>query len=242
MAGTERIKKDWLDDIRAGLGNGSHMSCLAGMDYLIGEILTAGSDHAAFLFEFGRRCAVEEVSLEDANAWVGLLIEHAGRRTRRLLDHRDAAVAVARGWTDGAGERSRRDSANVSSMQVLELRLNQQYDRCAALGVRLNDAHALAVFEADVGDLGSYARTAVIETVAAEARRRFRHGETISATATGRLVVLTERSASLASTVQSMLTVVNASPTTAGSAVRGWIEPLANERLHLGSHMASLAG
>ncbi len=241
MASPERIKTAWLGEIRAHWGSGPHLSCLGGMDHLITEILVAGSDHHAFLFEFGRRCAVEEFSLADANAWITLLIERAGRRTRRVLSHRDAAIAVARGWADGTGERERRASTNVSSMQLLELRLNQQYDRCAALGVRLNDAHALAVFEADVGNLGTYARAALIETVANEARRRFHHGETISSTPTGRLVVLTERSAGLPATVQSMLSTINASPTTAGSAVRGWIEPLANERLHLGSHMASLA-
>ena len=38
-----------------------------------------------------------------------------------------------------------------------------------------------------------------------------------------------------------MVAATNASPIAAGTAVRGWIEPLANERLHLDSHMASLS-
>jgi hypothetical protein len=147
---------------------------------------------------------------------------------------------VARGWAEGAGERAYHDALDVSSMQVLELRLRQQYDRCAALGVRPNDAHALVVFEADVGEAGPTTRDAVIEAMAAEAHRCFRNGETVAATPTGRLVVLTERSPGLASTVQAMLRALNGSPATARGPVHGWIEPLANERLHLESHVASL--
>ncbi len=241
MAHNERIKNAWLEQIRAEWGVGPHLACLGSMDHLVEEILLAGNDRHAFLFEFGRRCAVEEFTLADTNAWMSRLVAHAGKSARRLLDHRDAAVAVARGWAEGAGERDYHDSLDVSSMHVLELRLRQQYDRCAALGVRPNDAHALVVFEADIGDAGPSVRDAVIEAMAAEAHSSFRNGETVSATPTGRLVVLTERSPGLATTVQAMLRALNASPGTAGCTVHGWIEPLANERLHLESHVASLS-
>lgn len=217
------------------------MSCLAGMDRLVAEMIDVLPSSDAHLREFGRRCAVEEFSLDDTSGWMKELIAVLPRRARLALDRRNAAIALADGWAGGVGERRRRAESDVSSMQVLELRLHQQYDRCASLGVRPNDAHALAVFEADVGDLGAMARSALLDVVSIEAHRRFHRGETISATPTGRVVVLADRHPALADTVRSMLDAVNASPISAGTVVRGWIEPLANERLHLDSHMASLA-
>jgi hypothetical protein len=238
MAPVERIVVSWRNAVLNGSSPGPHWVTVAALEPIVHRLADCKGCYAG-LFEFGRRCGLEGHPLEDCNAWMAQLAKVSPRRLRNALDRRDAAIAISRGWTSGVMERGRASVEEVVSLEILRYRIEQQYARCQALGVDIQRANALVIF--DLLPAGNRApSTNEIATALAKVQRQFSAGETISATAWGRIVVLVERATDTADRVRRTIRAAQACTALTGCAVRGWIEPLASERTQLEPHLASL--
>jgi hypothetical protein len=236
------IVAEWRRRVREGWGTGSHWHTIDSTDALVRSLLDGSGPPVEALAELGRRCGVDGHALEDVMGWVAELVSLVPRTRRRRLDTRPAAVALASGWADGALERRQSQSAGLASVGALRLALLEHYGRAEALGTDPAAARALAVVEADTGLLPPAARAASTHALAHHVRQAFTDGEPIARTATGRVLVLAERSPALAMKVNDVVSASEASPLLAGCRrVRGWVERLAPDATHVDAHLADLA-
>jgi len=159
---------------------------------------------------------------------------------RRRLARRTCAEALARGWAHGTLD-LHPPAGDVAPLAMLRLRLHELVEQCASLGVDLGDHYALVILDADTGSLGPDAREPVMREVARAAQRRFRGGETVAATESGRVIVLGARHPQLPGVVQSLLAEVQSRPPLAGHRACGWIEPLPSGALHHDALLDDLA-
>jgi hypothetical protein len=125
---------------------------------------------------------------------------------------------------------------------VLPMRLRELSDQCRALGVVVVHHYALAVVDVDTGPLGAHARHSVLRHVATAAQRTFRAGETITATDSGRVIVLLPRRRDLPQVIGALLAEVQDRPELARHRVHGWIEILPPNVAHRDALIEELAG
>jgi hypothetical protein len=233
------VVREWRRRVRAGWGDGPHWHTIDGADALVQQVVDEPGEASAAFRELGRRCGADGHTLDDVVGWTTELLAACPRRVRRRLDQRDLAVVLTAGWADGSFARpeSRRVAAPVAS---LHLRLREHYDHCHALGVDPSTLVAVVVLDADTGPQGPVTRDAVSEVLADAARGAFGRGETIAVTPTGRILVLADRTAGLASVVRCVVDAVQHDPAVTGCRVQGWVEPIARDRRHLDAHLADL--
>src|SRR5436305_2977140 len=117
---------EWRRRVRAGWGLGPHWHTIDGTAPLVSTLLDGSADPCAVLAELGRRCGHDGHPLDQVTAWTGELIDVLPRRLRRKVDQRRAAVALAKGWSEGALER-RHGRGAVAPMGVLQLALEHAY-------------------------------------------------------------------------------------------------------------------
>ena len=137
-------------------------------------------------------------------------------------------------WSAG-----RASDDEVVSLEILRYRIEQQYARCAALGIDIQHANALVIFDLLPGSRRAPTDDEVAAALA-KVQRQFSAGETVSATTWGRIVVLVERSTDTADSVRRTIRAAQACTSLADCTVRGWIEPLARDRDQLERHLANL--
>jgi hypothetical protein len=237
------IVVEWRRRVRTGWGLGAHWHAIDSTAALVRALVDGRAEPEEVLGELGRRCGVDGHPLDQTIAWTAELIDVLPRRLRRKVDQRQAAIALAAGWADGALERAHARGNGVSSMAALQLELRRIYEQCAALGTNPVTIYAIVVFDIDSGLLPPAARAAAVAAMAAHAARTFAAGETVAATATGRLLILAERAGDLHAAVRAAVVAAEASPLLAGCGrVQGWVEPLAPDPTHVDAHLAELAG
>ena len=238
MAPVERTVVSWRNAVLNGSSPGPHWVTIAALEPIVQRLVGCKGCFAG-LFEFGRRCGLEGHPLEDCNAWLAQLAKVSPRRLRSALDRRDAAIAISRGWTNGVMERGRASDDEVVSPEILRYRIEQQYARCDALGIDIQTANALVIF--DLLPAGNRSASPhEIAAALAKVQRQFSAGETVSATPWGRIVVLVERATDTADRVRRTIRAAQACTSLTECAVRGWIEPLASDRDQLEPHLANL--
>jgi hypothetical protein len=238
MAPAERTVVSWRNAVLNGSSPGPHWVTIAALEPIVRRLVDCKGCFAG-LFEFGRRCGLEGHPVEDCNAWLAQLARVSPRRLRNTLDRRDAMIAVSHGWTNGVMERGRASDDEVVSLEILRYRIEQQYARCEALGIDIQRANALVIF--DLLPAGNRPPSQdEIAAALAKVQRQFSAGETVSATAWGRIVVLVERATDTADRVRRTIRAAQACTSLTDCAVRGWIEPLAADRVDLEPHLANI--
>jgi len=233
---------EWRRRVHEGWGDGRHWHTIDGTDALVRRVVDEPTSATEVLAELGRRCALDGHSLDNVTAWTAELIKLSPRRVRRRLDSRDAAVALAAGWADGALQRRHSRAAGFASLGALRLALIQHYERCACLGIDPVEVSALVVLDADSGLLSPVARAAAMEALAVHVSSHFTDGEPTAATPTGRVLVLAERTPDLAREVREVVIACEASPLLAGCLrVLGWVERLPSDPTLVVAFLADLA-
>ncbi len=233
--------REWRRRVRAGWGDGPHWHTIDGTGALVQQVLDEPEEADAALRELGRRCGVDGHPLDDVVAWTSELLAVCPRRVRRRLDQRELAVTLAAGWADGALEHARVHDTVAAPVAALHLRLTEHYDRCRALGVDPSTLVALAVLDADTGSLGPLARATFSDVLARLAHRAFPAGDTVAATPSGRILVLTDRTPDLAATVRHVVDTAQRDRRLVSYRVQGWVEPIARDQRHLDDHLADLS-
>ena len=212
----------WLHDLQVGWGERAARSATAitpvNAGGLIGDLHTIGYHFAG-----------DGHPLSDVLAWFRLLATRS-RPFRHVLEQ-GGIIHLASGWADGL---LHEDAETVAPFEVLRLRLRQQVQIARTLG-QLPGAHlALVVIETD----GSAVSTA---RVAHHAREAFRTGETMAATATGKLLILTRRDQDVHVRTRRLTDAIHHDVQLGDATVRVWIEPLAMAADHIDSHLLGLA-
>lgn len=220
-----RVLEAWLQDLRAGWGDRAFRSASA-----ITPILTL--DQPASLHTIGHRLATEGHSLDEVLAWFHPLASRS-RSFRRALQ-RGGVVSIASGWADGVLQ-DEFGTTSVAPIEVLRLRVRQQVELTNSLGDEPGRHLALVVIETD-GTVECATR------VAQHARDVFHTGETMAATASGKLLVLVHRDHDVRRRTLRLTDALRHDDLLRGTPVRVWIEPLAMSVEHVDSHLLGLAG
>lgn len=190
------------------------------------------------LTALGHRGGFDGYPLEEVADWVSLLPVRR-RRLRRSVRRLAGACVLADAWA--AGRLAAGSSTESEHLGQLEVRLQELYEHCAALGVRVERQVALAVIALD-GLPGCHESRASALAMADDAARRvFNAGESIVALEVGRVLILAERTPSLAFRTRRVAQTVQRTVPFEGVVVRHWIEPLPPDRAHLAGHLQIVA-
>ena len=218
-----RVFGAWLHDLKVGWGEHAYRSASA-----ISPVLAAGQ--IGGLHTIGSSLAADGHSLDNVLAWFRLLALHS-RTVRHQLEH-GGVESLASGWADGVLHQEH--STTVVPFEVLRLRVQQQL-AAAAQPDAAPGAHLALVVIDSVGNAECTARAA------RHARDTFHTGETIAASPTGKLLVLTHRDADLGRRTLSLIDALRHDDLLHSTQVRVWIEPLAMAAEHFDAHLLSLA-
>jgi hypothetical protein len=213
---------------------------------VVASALGVGDRPAPTLRRFGRRLGADGWTLPVLSASVGQL---AGIDTvaAARFDHFDTGIALAEGWTEGARATAGVDGCldpltGLVRLPVLRIRLEQVYDQCAALGVPAEQAYRLVVIDCAAGRQPPFVRDATHVVAAEHLRRAFTSGETLCATGSGRLLVLTAMTRSLPTQVVVLLEGLQATPLLHQAPVLAWIEPLPADPSDISAFLADVSG
>jgi hypothetical protein len=213
----------WLHDLWVGWGERAHRAASE-----VSPVIALGQ--LGDLHTVGRQLAAGGHGLEELLAWCGQLATRS-RSFRRLLEG-GGVVTLANGWAEGALQQSFGAQA-VAPLEMLRMCVQQH----ATASTRGGDASApplaLVVIEAE-GPAGCQAR------VAEHARTAFSAGETMAATATGKVLVLVRREHAVRRRTLRLMDAMRLDDQLHGITIRVWIEPLAMAAEHFESHLVGL--
>ena len=187
----------------------------------------------------GHRGGFDGYQLDEVADWIGLLLPVTRRRMRRSVRRFAGACLLADAWA--AGRLAAGSSAGGEHLGQLESRLRELYEHCAALGVRVERQVALAVVALDGLPGCEESRATALAEAEAAARRVFNAGESIVVLDVGRVLILAERTPSLAFRTRRVAQAVQRTLPFEGVVVRHWIEPLPPDRAHLAGHLQIVA-
>jgi hypothetical protein len=211
---------------------------------LVEEVHARPGSVEGALARFGRSAGADGWPLADVATWIGALAEVAGREAVSLRGFR-SGIAVAKGWAEGFLHGSREDACmdpltGLATLPVLELRLGQVYEQCAALGIDAPAAFALIVVDVDLGGRPPLVREAARVLMAERIKTLFRSGET-AAEAHGPMAVLVSRTPELAGRVRELQAALSALPVLGGAAALVWVEELPGDARQLRRFVLELA-
>ncbi len=234
MAGAQETIRAWRDEVRAGWGDGPHDTTLDDLRDVVTGLIGGEVDAATALSSIGVAAGRDGHPLDHVWAWLDALFAQLPRVRRAELDRRELAVAVAGAWAIGVLEVDG-DRLPERSPALLELRLRQLYEQCAAVGADAADEYALAVV--DVGGAGApstWLAAAVGELVGAFGR------EVVAVLRADRLAIVVPRRGGVATTVHDVQQRLGDVHALRGATIRAWVEPLAPDPSHLAGHLAGL--
>ena len=131
-------------------------------------------DLVAAASRFGWQAGDDGWPLAEIARWLETLARISGPSGKGLLTY-EVAVALSAGWADGFLHGASRDdcldpTTGLARVSVLELRLRQVYEHCAALGVEPDLVYALVVVDASLVDHALFERNAARVALADEVR------------------------------------------------------------------------
>jgi hypothetical protein len=220
----QRVTDAWCRDVRSGWGERAYRATTE-----IVEVLARCQ--AADLHGVGVSLAKDGHQLDDVLAWFRLLASNS--RAFRTVLAEGGIVALASGWAEGVLHDDYGTTA-VTPLDVLRLRLRQQFELTTSLGEAPERVLALVV----VDTAGHHRHS---ERVLHHVRATFSTGETIAAAPNGNLLVLVHRNPEVRVRTLQLLDAMRHDDQLRGTPVRVWIEPLANTAEHVDSHLLGLA-
>ena len=139
-------------------------------------------------------------------------------------------MALSAGWADGFLHGASRDdcldpTTGLARVSVLELRLRQVYEHCAALGVEPDLVYALVVVDASLVEHALFERNAARVALADEVRSLFGSGETIAGHG-DRVLVLVSRTPELDDRVAILDAAVHTHSLLRHDPIATWVERL----------------
>jgi hypothetical protein len=186
---------------------------------------------------FGWQAGEDGWPLAEISRWLETLARVGGPGGRRLLTF-DAAMALSAGWADGFLHGAAHDdcldpTTGLARVSVLELRLRQVYEHCAALGVEPDLVYALVVVDASLTDHPVFERNAARVALAHEVGTLFGSGETVAGHG-DRVLVLVSRTPDLDDRVAILDAAVHTHSLLRHDPIATWIErlPAGAEELH----------
>jgi hypothetical protein len=190
------------------------------------------SDVRAAVARFGWQAGNDGWPLPEISRWIESLAEISGPGGRSLLTFA-TGMALSAAWTDGFLHGAQQDdciepTTGLARLSVLQLRLQQVYDHCAALGVEPDLVYALVVVDASLADHPQIERNAARVALASEARSLFSTGETLVCHG-DRLLVLASRTPELADQVTVLDAALHSHALLRYDSISTWVERLPAE-------------
>jgi hypothetical protein len=236
MAEAEQVLAAWREEISMGWGNGAHDATLDRLDAPLRGLIEGRTEPAVALAAVGAAAGRDGRALDLVWDWLRALFRRLPRAQQAELDQRALAEAVAAAWVHGILEGSSVTGLGRSPA-LLELRLRQIYDHCASLGLLADEQYALVVVEVTGAGAASEWLPGVVHRMADALGRH----EVVSVLRSDRVAMVVARHPSVATAVQQVHTRLEELPALRHAVIRAWIEPLAPDPSHLGSHLAGLA-
>lgn len=186
-------------------------------------------DLVAAASRFGWQAGDDGWPLPEIARWLETLARISGPSGKGLLTY-EVAVALSAGWADGFLHGATRDdcldpTTGLARVSVLELRLRQVYEHCAALGVDPDLVYALVVIDASLVDHPLFERNAARVALADEVRALFGTGETVAGHG-DRVLVLVSRTPELDDRVAILEAAVHTHSLLRHDPIATWVERL----------------
>jgi hypothetical protein len=186
-------------------------------------------DLQSALTRFGWQAGNDGWPLAEISRWVESLAEVGGPGGRGLLTF-EMGMALSAAWTDGFLHGAQQDdciepTTGLARLSVLQLRLQQVYEHCAALGVDPDLVYALIVVDASLVEHPQLERTAARVAMAAEAKTLFSTGETLVCH-DDRLLILASRTPELSDRVAVLDAALHSHPLLRYDPITTWVERL----------------
>jgi hypothetical protein len=177
---------------------------------------------------FGWRAGHDGWPLTEIARWVEALATLDGARSPLLSF--DAGLALSAGWSEGfLHGASQQDciepTTGLARLGVLQLRLQQVYEQCAALGIEPDLAFALVVVDASFDDHVLFERNAARVALAGEIKALFDTGETVAIHG-DRVLILASRTVELNDRVSLLDAAVHTHPLLRRDHIASWVEHL----------------
>jgi hypothetical protein len=178
---------------------------------------------------FGWQAGADGWPLAEISRWLEALARIGGPAAKGLLTF-DVAMALSAGWADGflhgaTGDECLDPTTGLARVGVLQLRLRQVYEQCAALGVEPDLVYALVVVDASLADHPVLERNAARVALGNETKALFASGETVAADG-DRLLILVSRTAELLDRVAILDAALHTHPLLRHDPIATWVERL----------------
>ncbi len=240
----EAVLDDWLALIAASGGPGDDVVEEAATD-VVETLLTRAAGIGAALGRFGRTIGTIGYSLDDAAAWLQLLVSIAPARGSRLQGF-DAGLALARGWSQGHlgglhAAAATDPTTGLLTSAVLQIRLEQVYAAAAAMHVPVQWTHGMVVVSATVPPTEPFRREATYAVLGDLVHRHWSAGDTAAALGE-RILVLCANTADLDDRVDAFHARVDRIDLLHSAGVHALIDTLPEHPAQLPAYLAELSG
>ncbi len=178
---------------------------------------------------FGWQAGHDGWPLTEVRRWVEVLASIGPIGTSGLLTF-ELGLSLSVGWADGFLHGAHQDdcvepTTGLAQLGVLQLRLQQVYEQCRALGVDPDLAYAVVVVDAALGDHPVFERSAARVALATETKGLFNTGETVAIHGE-RVLILASRTAELDDRVVLLAAAVHTHPLLRHDHIEIWVEHL----------------
>ena len=240
---TAKARTDrWLRSVNDEYGNGSHVSSANRLLGKIQQLCEMTEGYGDALVVLGREIAQEGHTLADANRWLELLAVQSSGGLRSALSNRSAAIAIARGWTDGTLRRNDGVDSQITPLPAVLHLLRQEYNRPGARSALGGEGPVLIVVDTSQVVTDRQNTRRLRTSLLRHLRSELAEANPIAEGPNGNLLVLADRTADLATKVAAIDQRILDDPALEEQTIRIWIEPLGGDRIHLDSHLAGLVG
>ena len=173
---------------------------------------------AGALTRFGNTLGADAWPIAQVSEWLRLLGPFVSRTHARALAHYSSHAAVAQGWADGFVRGAHTGmcidpTTGLATAMVLQLRLREVYQQCAAMGVLPALLYTLVIVDSDTRGVPRLDADLLTACVADLVSTTFHEGETI-ARASDRILVLATNSTGTQERAEILADQLEAMPST----------------------------
>jgi len=198
------------------------------------------------LYRFGNTLGTDGWPIGTVNNWLQLLLPLVDRKRRKELARYSAHATVAQGWADGFVRGAHTGmcldpASGLATAMVLQLGLQEVYDRCSAVGSVAPDHFCLVLIDIDLRGLPRLEADLLVACVAATVWELFHQGETIARSG-NRVMVLAARSERTEQRAETLGYRLRMDPATSGALPTVTLDELPADGRVLNRYLRDLVG
>lgn len=206
------------------------------------QLLETRTHASARLADFGYHIAQDNHELRVALRSLELLAEAGRYCTPTKLDTRGAVIQVTNGWSSGVLNRTSPINPAITPMPMFAHLLQQRYSQGDLHAMPASKRVVLVVVDLQHVMTNRLELARVRAAIVHHLRGVFNAGQPVAEGTNGNVVALVDRGPLLLDEVADVRLALESDPTLSAHTLHVWIEPLADDQIHLTSHLEGLLG